>query len=199
MTRVVLIRHAEPHAAAHGRCYGSLDVGLSTHGLEQAEALATRLAHQQLVAVYASPLRRALATAAPLAAAHNLAIEPVEALREIDFGAFEGLTYDEIAAEYPSEYRRWMETPTAVHFPGGESYDLLRTRVVASVDELRARHEKAAFAVVTHGGVVRALLATFLEVPAAAFFRIDQSYCGVTIVDWCDEVPLIRQMNSPFV
>jgi broad specificity phosphatase PhoE len=87
-----------------------------------------------------------------------------------------------------------MERPTTVRFPGGESYADLRERAVAALDAIRAREGSAV--VVTHGGVIRAGLASWLELPDHAIFRLDQRYCGVTVVEWIEEAPLVRLLNG---
>ena len=194
MSRLVLLRHAEPEEDSRGRCYGRLDVGLSPRGVEQAQLLAHDLAHLRLDAVYASPRRRALETAAPIATVHGLAPEVDDRLRELDFGVLEGRLYTEIERSEPELFRAWMETPTEVSFPGGESYDDLRRRAVAACDEIRRRHAGAL--VVSHGGVVRAVVAEWLSIPAAAIFRLDQSYGGLTVVDWVEETPIVRVLNG---
>jgi alpha-ribazole phosphatase/probable phosphoglycerate mutase len=193
VSTLVLLRHAEPEEEAHGRCYGTLDVGLSSAGHEHARRLADELADLTLDAVYASPRRRALDTAAPIAASHGLRPAADERLRELDFGELEGRTYDDIAASLPELYSAWMKAPTTVRFPGGESYADLRERAVAACDEIRRRHAHAL--VVTHGGVVRAVLAASLGMPAEAIFRLDQSYGGLSIVEWIDETPVVRLVN----
>src|SRR5262249_3308500 len=134
--RLLLVRHAEPAEEARGRCYGSLDVGLSGRGQDQARDLSRALASLALDAVYASPRRRAVETAAALRP--GLSVD--ERLRELDFGELEGRTYDETAAARPDFYRRWMETPTEVRFPGGESFADLRARALDAVADLRTRH-----------------------------------------------------------
>ena len=186
MARLILVRHAEPHEDARGRCYGSLDVGLSQRGEEQAAAL--RLSGFD--AVYTSPRLRAVATARALVA--NPIVE--DDLRELDFGDFEGRTFEEIERTEPELFRLWMETPTRVRFPNGESYADLKARAVRVLDEIRARH--ACAVVVTHGGVIRAGLASWLAMPDETIFRLDQRYCGITIVDWIDEVPIVRLLNG---
>ena len=193
MSRLVLVRHAEPEESARGRCYGSLDVGLSPAGRAQARRLATELSGLGCDAVYTSPRRRAVDTAAPIAALCGLTAMPEERLREIDFGEIEGCTYDEIAASRPELYAAWMSAPTTVRFPGGESYADLRERAVAACEEIRRRF--SCVLVVTHGGVIRAVVAELLAMPADVIFRLDQSYGGVTIVDWIEDVPLVRVLN----
>jgi alpha-ribazole phosphatase len=190
MSRLVLVRHAEPEEDARGRCYGSLDIGLSARGREQAAALPRKLSGEPLEAVYVSPRIRTRETAAPL----GVPVVEDARLCELDFGAFEGRTYDELAAAEPALYERWMTAPTTVRFPDGESYGDLRARATEALDEIRARH--ACAAVVSHGGVIRAALATWLELPDHAIFRLAQDYCGVTIVDWLGDEPLLRLLNG---
>jgi broad specificity phosphatase PhoE len=191
VTRLLLLRHAEPADDARGRCYGTLDVGLSERGRRRAQELAGRL--EAPAAVYSSPRVRALETA-ELA----FGVRPIadERLRELDFGEFEGRTYDEIERSQPELYRRWMETPTQVEFPRGESYALLRHRVLDSLAEILARHPAETVAIVAHGGVARAILAEALAMPDEAIFRLDQPYCAVSVVDWLDGTPVVRSLNA---
>jgi alpha-ribazole phosphatase len=192
VTRLVLIRHAEPEESARGRCYGSLDVELSPAGRVEAAALGKALAGAGVTAVYASPRRRATQTAGAL----GLRVQVDDRLRELDFGAFEGRTYAEIEAEHPEVFRQWMTAPTTVRFPGGESFALLRERVLEIVEEIRERHADGTVAVVSHGGVVRAVLADCLAMPAEAIFRLDVAYASVGVVDWIDDTPLVRVVNG---
>ena len=159
-------------------------------GREQAAALAERLRDGRFDAVVSSPRTRAVETARAL----GLPVATDERLRELDFGEFEGRTYDEIAQSEPELYRRWMETPTQVRFPGGECYADLQTRALDALGELRIAYESAL--VVTHGGVIRAALAAWLELPDRALFRLDQRYCGVTIVEWITDEPVVRILNG---
>jgi alpha-ribazole phosphatase len=195
-TRLLLIRHAQPDEDARGRCYGRLDIGLSARGQRRAQLLARTLDRIPLAAVYSSPSTRTLETAAPLAAAHQLSPSVEDALREIDFGELEGRSYDEIQAAYPDLYRSWMETPTLVEFPGGESYTQLRERALAALEAIRARHRGEVAAIVSHGGILRAMLADCLRMPDEAIFRVDQSYGGLSIIDWFDGSPLVRVVNA---
>jgi len=196
-TRLLLIRHAQPSEEMAGRCYGALDVGLSETGRAQAKRLAGALAEAPLVALYTSLLRRAVETATPLAAQLGLAPILDGRLAELDFGAFEGRSYDEIARCHPELYRDWMETPWRVEFPDGESFPQLRRRALAAMESLRRRHAGATFALVSHGGVLRAMLADCLAMPDAAIFRLLQDYAALSVVEWTDGVPHVRLLNLP--
>jgi len=197
-TRLLLVRHAQPREEARGRCHGTLDIGLSARGLRNARHLGRTLDEVGLAAIYSSPRRRALETAAALGQPHGLTPLIEEDLREIDFGDFEGHTYDEIAQTHPRLYRQWMETPTQIEFPGGESYPKLRTRVLAAVDAIRHRHQGEVTAVVAHSGVIRAVVSDCLGIPNELIFRIDQSYGAISIIDWIDGVPIARLINGQF-
>jgi alpha-ribazole phosphatase len=194
-TRLLLIRHLEPDQSVHGRAYGSLDAPLSALALEQAAKLAQALDGVRLDAVYASPLRRALETATPLAVHRKLVPVVHEGLREIDFGEIEGSRYEEVEQGRPDFFRSWMSDPTGVSFPGGESFADLRLRVLGAAEEIRARHRGSAAALVAHGGVTRAIVAASLGMPDEALFRLDQAYGAVSVVDWFGETPILRVLN----
>jgi alpha-ribazole phosphatase len=195
-TRLVLVRHGEPDESMHGRCYGRLDVPLSAAGLRCAAAVAEALRSHEIDAVYSSRLQRAFDTARAVASAHGLEPIPREDLRELDFGELEGMSHEEIASKHPELYRFWMEDPASVRFPGGEGLSDLRARVLPEVVEIRERHAGRTVAVVAHGGVVRVVLAEALELPGTAFFRLDQPYGAVSVVDWIDGVPIVRVASA---
>jgi alpha-ribazole phosphatase/probable phosphoglycerate mutase len=192
MTRLLLIRHAEPDEDARGRCYGRLDIGLSPTGLASAERLAESLRDVGLESVYASPRLRAVQTAAALGGTPSVD----DRLRELDFGELEGRTYDELEREQPELFRRWMETPTLVRFPGGESYAELRQRVAAAVDDVVAANTDRTVALVSHGGVIRAALAVALGLADDRAFALDVGYARVSVVDWFDGTPVVRLING---
>ena len=178
------MRHCEPAEDMRGRCYGSLDVGLSDAGRAHARELVARVDGS---VVWTSPRLRARETAAALS--NDAHVD--DDLRELDFGDFEGRAYDEIATSEPEIYRAWMETPTRVRFPGGESWDDLKTRTLRSF----ARIETDVVAV-THGGVIRAALSAWLGIPDEAIFRVDVPYGGVTVVDFIGGTPIVRMVNG---
>jgi broad specificity phosphatase PhoE len=158
-----------------------------------AAGLAATLGQLEFAAVYTSPLERAVETARVVAARHGL--DPVvrEGLREIELGDVDGLQFE----DYPTELREaLLEAPATVRFPGGESYEQLRARVVAAIDELVAQHGGETVVVVSHAGAIRAALATWLSVAPEASFRIDQSFAAVNVVDWLGGAPFIRLVNA---
>jgi len=141
-------------------------------------------------AVWTSPRLRARQTAVALTPSPRVDDD----LRELDFGELEGRTFDEIAASEPDLYRAWMETPTRIRFPGGESYADLKARAVRSLERIWDEQDVAV--VVTHGGVIRAGLASWLGMPDEAIFRIDVRYGGVTVVERVAGTPIVRMVNG---
>jgi len=165
LRRLLLVRHGST-AAVRASAFGS-DEPLDTHGLAGAERLRERL--PRFEELLASPLRRALETAAPLG---EPVVEP--SLAECDFGSWSGLTLDQLGAD---DLGAWMTDPAfAGH--GGESLSALLGRVGAWLDGQSRRDETAV--AITHGGVVKAAVCHALSAPPSAFWRIDVSPLSIT-------------------
>ncbi len=116
-------------------------------------------------------------------------------LREIDFGDFEGLSYDEIAARYPELYRQWMDAPTEVRFPNGERFCEMRKRVVGAFDAIERKRRGQTVAIVSHGGVNRILIAWALQIPDQYLFRVAQDYAAVNLLEIADGSPSVKLVN----
>jgi len=157
--------------------------------------VAEYLKSEPVGAIYASPRSRALESARILGAVASCPIEVVEDLREIGFGDFEGLAYDEIAARYPHLYRQWMETPTEIQFPNGESFSEMRLRVLRAFDKIEREREGQTVAIVSHGGVNRILLARALQMPDNCIFRLAQNYAAINLLELADGLPSVQLLN----
>lgn len=181
-TRLVLVRHCEAELAPGVLC-GRLDPALSAAGRARAERLAESLRTTPFAAVYGSGARRAVATAEVLAAPHALAVTIDEALREVDFGALEGLTFAQATARHPEVCATWLARPHEVAFPGGEGYREVVRRATGAVEAMLARHRGATVLAVAHGGVNRAVLAWALGAPPEVAFRFDQGHGAVNVLD----------------
>jgi broad specificity phosphatase PhoE len=193
--RLYLVRHAAPEEWSAGRCIGSTDVLLSAAGRRAADELGSAFAGLDVAAVYASPLRRAAATAAPIAAAAGRPVTPCPGLAEIDFGAFEGRTPDDIADADPDFYARWMTAPAAVRFPGGESYGDVRARAIPAAEGIRRRHPDGTAVAVAHAGSIRIVVAWALDMPDAASFRLAVPHAAVSVLDWTGDHPTLRGLD----
>jgi alpha-ribazole phosphatase len=193
-TRLILVRHGEPDRAFRDRCYGRLDPGLSPAGREQMRRT-WRLLGGGFAAIYSSPRRRAVESA-DLRTADRRCVTIDERLREIDFGAFEGLAYGDIARRYPDAYADWMARPTEVTFPGGEDFAGMNARVRDALERIRLTHAGGTVAIVSHGGVNRIALAAALDLDPRRIFRLAQSYGCLNVIDYFGDDPLVRVMNA---
>ena len=154
-TRLCLVRHGETGWNVERRLQGHLDIALNARGREQAIATADALSGHRFEAVYSSDLVRAKATAALAAERLGLRLETSEALRERNYGAFQGLTYDEAEVQHPQAYARFKARELAFPIPGGgESLDAFSLRIVDALSALAQRHPGKSILVVTHGGVL---------------------------------------------
>ncbi len=184
-TRLFLIRHGATALSAEDRFAGSTDVELSDIGREQARCLAERLADDHIVAVYASPLSRTMATAAIVGEPHGLAPVPRDALREIDHGHWEGLRRSEVEARYADEYAAWEEDPFTFAPTGGESGISVLARALPVVREIVLQHEGQNVVIVSHKATIRLLISSLLGFDARGFRdRLDQSPACLNVLDF---------------
>jgi broad specificity phosphatase PhoE len=168
MSRVYFIRHAETEMA--GSFCGHLDPELNARGRDQAMALRNL---EGLERVYSSDLRRALSTAEAIG--RPVVVRP--ALREIYFGQWEGLSWEEIECADADYAREWLARFPELTAPGGESFREFEARVLEEVNWLLG--QTGPIAVVTHGGVLRVVLRHFHGCSDAEAWQRTQSYCCV--------------------
>lgn len=195
LTTVWLVRHGLPDAV-EGRCYGRYDVPLSPEGILQAENVARGLAKESIAHIYSSGLRRALDTARIIAEPHGLTVQTMDELAEIDFGHFDGLTYEEIEKQSPDVFQSWMARPTEIQFPNGESFREMSLRVNGAFDVLLSRHHNQSIAVVAHAGVIRIILCKALSIPEKEVFRLAQRYGAINRITYSEYGPVVELMNG---
>jgi alpha-ribazole phosphatase/probable phosphoglycerate mutase len=176
-TTLLFLRHAETDLA--GTFCGASDPPLNEKGLAQIPRLLKRIESQPLEAVYTSDLERARQTAEPLAEARKIRVFRRSALREIDFGDWEALTWKQIETLDPQYAARWVAEFPALPTPNGETITAFRHRVLNEIAFLRqAPFER--IAIVTHAGVLRVLLEEFGHfAPQHAWERTRDYTCGL--------------------
>ena len=193
MTEILLARHGETDWNRDNRFQGHADPPLNELGREQAQVLAEALAGERLNAVYTSPLQRAAQTAELVAAPHRLQPQPVDALREVDVGSWQGLTREEIVDRFPEQFQRWLR-----HGPGwedGESYEEMGRRAVAALLELGERHSGQRIVAVTHGGPIRAAVAFARGISHSEARRVGPVVDNCFLVAFGAEDGALRQLD----
>ncbi|WP_433802731.1 histidine phosphatase family protein [Actinomycetospora sp. CA-084318] len=185
MTELVLGRHGETEWHADNRYAGRTDVALTPRGLDQAATLADWARDAGLDAVYCSPLSRAHRTAEPAAAAAGAPLHVRPALVEVDFGAGDGLTRDEMADRFPEALHAFLAAPASSPFPGGERGDAAVARARPVLDEVVAAFPDGRVLVVAHQTLLRLLLCELLGLPLdhyrAVFPRLESAARTVVV------------------
>ena len=175
MTDLLFIRHGETERNQAGILLGWSAGTLTQAGERQARDLAACLAiwPNPVTALYTSPLQRAWATAQPIARALDVPAQPLDSLREMNFGQATGLTLKQVAVLWPDVYARWQRRDDLhFRFPGGERRADFLARVAGAVDAIVDRHPgEQTVALVAHGGSIRAALAHVLPQPLHTWWK----------------------------
>jgi probable phosphoglycerate mutase len=193
-TTLLLIRHGRTAYNAERRWQGHLDVPLDGMGLEQAQALAARLAGWPGTAVYSSDLQRAAMTAVPLAAAWNVTPVYETDWRERHVGVFEGRAAEELQAAYPDVFARMRQG--IIEIPGGERHESLQGRVAAAYHRVLERHPNEMVAIVSHGGALNALVSYVLDIPHQYGRLSFHGNTGLTILRVNEHGPRLTMLND---
>jgi broad specificity phosphatase PhoE len=183
-TRLYFIRHGEVDSRYRRIFTGSrIDTELSPLGHEHGNAVADWFGNFALDAVYVSPMRRVLQTAAPLLQRQK--VEPVvlHDLREVDFGDWTGFRWEEIQDRFGIHAFDWLETLEKAAIPNGESAEHLLARVRPCVQRMLDENPHRNAAIFCHGGIIRVMLALLLEVPLAHTAHYNIDYGSVTMVE----------------
>ncbi|MGW7330718.1 bifunctional RNase H/acid phosphatase [Streptomyces sp. NPDC054840] len=196
----VLLRHGETALTPQKRFSGSggSDPELSPAGLRQAAAVAETLAARGTVqTVISSPLRRCRETAQAVADRLGLTVTVEEGLREVNFGAWEGLTFAEVQQRFPDDLQAWLDSPKAAPTGGGESFMSATRRISATRDRLLSTHAGRTVLLVTHVTPVKILVRLALGAPPEALFRMELSAASLSAVAYyADGNASVRLLND---
>lgn len=194
MTLLYIIRHGETDFNKNGRYQGQSDIPLNDEGRRQSRALAARMAQLPADVIYASDLSRAQETARTIAAGRPVALDP--RLREVDVGRVYGLTTQEIMQREPAFWAQLQREPDRTPYPGGENAYDVQQRAVEAVTAICTRYPDGKVAVVTHGGLIKMIVADVLGLSLAERHRIVLDNCGLTVVEWTPGRKRLRSLND---
>jgi probable phosphoglycerate mutase len=194
-TVVLLVRHG--HTPTTGKLLPGRAPGLhlSETGQAQAKAVGERLAAvPKIAAIYASPLERTRETAAPLAAALGMKVKTDKGLLEVDIGEWTGMDFKTVRKA--PEWKIVHQYPSGFRFPGGESFVEMQTRMVSTLERLRAAHPGETIVAVSHADTIKAAVAHALGTHLDLFQRIVISPCSVSAVAYGDGGPMVLSVNT---
>ena len=194
MTKFLLIRHATNDTVGKIIAGRKPGVHLNEEGKLQAKNLAIRLASIGIVAVYSSPLARAVETAEAISTALHLTTEVNEDFIEINFGEWTGSTIDELRSE--KEFHHFNILRSCTRIPGGETMLEAQARFISGLDKLKVKHPNEVVAIVSHGDLIKAAVAYYAGVHLDLFQRIEISPASVTIIRIGEEAIILDTVNN---
>lgn len=206
-TTLVLVRHGVTDHTTGRRFSGGLagsNPGLSEEGRQQAAAAAEWLAPvtDRIDGVVSSPVRRTRESADVIATALGLSVVEEPGIAEMEFGTWDGLTYDEVREQQAEEYAAWMRS--LEHAPGGtgESFAAVERRVLEARRRLVEEHRGRTVVVVSHVTPIKTLVAHALDAPLVSVFRMQLTPASITVLTYFDDLPdgtpraLMRLFNA---
>lgn len=196
LTKVIFVRHGETLWNHIKRYQGHSDIALNATGVQQAELVARRLASENISAVYSSDLERAIQTGAIIGKKHSLRPISLPALREINFGLWEGLTYEEVMAVWPEVLSAIYTKPGVTMIPEGESFYNLQQRASSGLRRCIRNHPGETIVVVSHGGTMRVLLCEALGLGIENMWSLRQDHVAINIVEYFAENSVVSLVND---
>jgi len=194
-TRIYLLRHAEVETRYQRVFGGRIDMDLSPRGHQQALALAAYMRRFQLDAIYASPMKRVQQTLVPLLDECGSQPIVIDELREVDFGVWTGLTWEEVNTRHKMRAFDWLKKLDQDAIPEAESVHDFRKRLEPCLRKILREYSGQTVAVLSHGGVIRMLLSVLLDLPIGKMSGFEIDYASLTQVDCFPHRSEIQVLN----
>jgi broad specificity phosphatase PhoE len=194
--RLHLLRHGQTALSRENVfCGRGLDPELTVDGQAMAQAFADCYSAFKWDAIYASPLKRATATAAPLAASLGIEVQVRAGFAEIDYGEWDGLSAEVVAERWRDDYIRWVADPAWNAPVGGETAIALEQRITDAVEEIVEAHPDGEVLIVSHKASIRVLLCALLGVDVGRFrYRFGCPVGSVSVVSFGAHGPLAESV-----
>lgn len=165
MTEIYLIRHTQAEGNLYHMMQGHWDGDITELGKKQIDALAERMRDVKIDALYTSDLYRTRMTASAITKYHDIPMINDERLREINIGPWEAVFFGNVLRSDPEIFKVFMGDPENFYLEGAETYSQVRDRSAAAVEEIAAKHDGEAVAVVSHGITIRCIISKLCGIP----------------------------------
>lgn len=193
---IYIVRHGQTEWNILGKTQGHGDSNLTAKGREQAELLAESMTKYPIDYIYSSDLGRAYQTAEIIGNKLNIEVEKTEALREMNFGTWEGRIIKDIIEEDPELYKMWRNEPHLAKIPQGETLSQIKERTDAFIKEINEKYDGKHIVLVTHSLCARIMLLSFLDSDVKNIYRINQANTALNIIELRDYGPVVMKMND---
>ncbi len=192
-TKVILIRHGETEWSYQKRYCGFTDIELNEKGRQQARRLLKRLSKEKIHKVYSSDMKRTVQFAKIVF--KDLPVEELLDLREMNFGIFEGLTYQDIMEKYPRVYGEWLGSSLDI-ITQGEGLKILARRVRKALRRILSQNSNKTVAVFTHGGPIRVILCDILRLDLKEIWQIELGLASISIIEFVKGRGRVHLLND---
>ncbi|WP_370838819.1 histidine phosphatase family protein [Intestinibacter bartlettii] len=193
---IYIVRHGQTEWNLLGKTQGHGNSDLTPKGIEQAELLADSMTKYPIDYIYSSDLGRAYQTAEIIGNKLNIELEKTEALREMNFGTWEGRIIKDIIEEDPELYKMWRNEPHLAKIPQGETLSQIKERTDAFIKEINEKYDGKHIVLVTHSLCARIMLLSFLDSDVKNIYRINQANTALNIIELRDYGPVVMKMND---
>ena len=193
---IYIVRHGQTEWNLLGKTQGHGNSDLTPKGIEQAELLADSMTKYPIDYIYSCDLGRAYQTAEIIGNKLNIEVEKTEALREMNFGTWEGRIIKDIIEEDPELYKMWRNEPHLAKIPQGETLSQIKERTDAFIKEINEKYDGKHIVLVTHSLCARIMLLSFLDSDVKNIYRINQANTALNIIELRDYGPVVMKMND---
>jgi len=193
---IYIVRHGQTEWNLLGKTQGHGNSDLTPKGIEQAELLADSMTKYPIDYIYSSDLGRAYQTAEIIGNKLSIEVEKTEALREMNFGTWEGRIIKDIIEEDPELYKMWRNEPNLAKIPQGETLSQIKERTDAFIKEINEKYDGKHIVLVTHSLCARIMLLSFLDSDVKNIYRINQANTALNIIELRDYGPVVMKMND---
>lgn len=196
MIKLILVRHGITICNEGGAMSGLTDSMLSEKGIVQADKLTNYLKDKKIDKIYTTPFARTKDTVKKLSESNLIQVEETSKLNEINFGDFEGLSFDVIKDRYPEEVEKMINEGFKYKYPDGESLEETFFRVRDEIRKIIHENENSTVLICSHGGTIRNIISYLLcdDYKYHWNFRIDNG--SITEIEIDNDFPVINKIND---
>jgi len=198
MLKLYLIRHGETLWNVEYKTQGCKNIQLSKRGLLQGKNIANKLkkTNEEFKKIFTSNLDRCYLTAKVIAEELKVNIEINRGLREMSFGAWEGLTLEEIKKSYEGEYRKWRDKPYEACIPKGENLKAVQNRCLEAVNRIVSRYNDGSIIIVSHGVAIKTIILGLLGFDLKHFYNISLNNASMNKLEFREYGPVLISLND---